>query len=255
MAIKRFLLLMAALFLWAVVPAFAELCPKCKDKAYTADIGVCKECGGTATSGAFALCPACSTKLHQCEHCREALSKSATYHTESPVAPVVAGLCPKCTDRSYTKDIGKCKECGGITFSGEFQLCLECSGKLRQCEHCRAALAAATPAVAIDLTRDGVYTSDPWEYRYSISNRGSRSEGYHGRLLFEENPPPEPGAVNDYYETPWGRMYWVGQPFVAFGAHGWMPKPLVRAKIGRLLNPPASAAPGEAKAEAKSGTE
>lgn len=161
-----------------------------------------------------------------------------------PAIAAVAALCPACQDRSYTKDIGQCKVCGGITTSGEFQLCLACSAKLHQCEHCRASLPAAAVATAIDRTKDGTYTAGRWEYRYTISNAGSRSEGYYGKLLFDGQPLPEPATLNDYYQTPWGAMYWVGEPFVAFGVHGWMPKPLPRGEAGQQLPVPQPAAAG-----------
>jgi len=71
---------MRALPAWSVVgfvllasSAVAGLCPKCKGKAYTTDIGKCVECGGDTSSGAFKLCRKCSAKLGQCEHCRAAL--------------------------------------------------------------------------------------------------------------------------------------------------------------------------------------
>jgi inhibitor of cysteine peptidase len=53
--------------------ALAELCPKCRDKAYIQSIGTCAECGGATSSGAFKLCKKCSAKLGQCEHCRAPL--------------------------------------------------------------------------------------------------------------------------------------------------------------------------------------
>lgn len=55
-------------------PARAELCGKCKDMMFTADIGRCAECGGGTSSGALKLCKACSAKLKQCEHCRASLA-------------------------------------------------------------------------------------------------------------------------------------------------------------------------------------
>ena len=54
-------------------PAVAELCKKCKDKAYIQTVGKCAECAGATGSGAFALCKGCSAKLGQCEHCRAKL--------------------------------------------------------------------------------------------------------------------------------------------------------------------------------------
>ena len=53
--------------------AAGDLCPKCKGKMYTQDVGKCKACGGDTSSGAFQLCKACSAKLKQCEHCRAPL--------------------------------------------------------------------------------------------------------------------------------------------------------------------------------------
>ena len=156
--------------------------------------------------------------------------------------PVIAGLCPPCRTRSYTKDIGECKECDGMTTSGQFQLCLSCSEKLHQCEHCRTALPETPEAARIDASADGVYQSGRWEYRYTVGNKGTRSEGYYGELLFDGHPVPEPPTLNDYHQTPWGPVYWVGSPVVAFGSHGWMPKPHVRQKIGQELPEPGSAA-------------
>lgn len=62
-----------ALVVIAGSAARAELCPKCRDKAYIQNIGTCAECGGATSSGAFKLCRKCSAKLGQCEHCRAAL--------------------------------------------------------------------------------------------------------------------------------------------------------------------------------------
>jgi len=40
---------------------------------FTADVGKCVVCGGDTTSGAHKLCPRCSARLGQCEHCRAPL--------------------------------------------------------------------------------------------------------------------------------------------------------------------------------------
>jgi len=63
---------MAVLWFFAG-PVAADLCPKCKGKAYILTVGVCKECGGAASSGAFKLCRKCSVRLGQCQHCRAPL--------------------------------------------------------------------------------------------------------------------------------------------------------------------------------------
>ena len=96
----------------------------------------------------------------------------------------------------------------------------------------------ATPA-NLDLTKNGQYASGAWAYVYSITNPGSRSEGYHGVLSYSPTELPAPLHINDFYESPWGRLYWVGKPEVLFGAHGWMPKPLAREPVGQAMIDPA----------------
>jgi hypothetical protein len=71
--------------------------------------------------------------------------------------------------------------------------------RLHQCEHCRAALPVTA---AIDLNKSENYVSGRWEYQYALSNEGSRSEGYYGKLLFDGKPLPEPENINDYFQTP-----------------------------------------------------
>ena len=64
----------------ALVPAIAAgaaaaLCKDCAGMMFTMDIGKCQACGeAKTTSGAHKLCPACSRKLNQCEHCRKLLA-------------------------------------------------------------------------------------------------------------------------------------------------------------------------------------
>ncbi|MBN2314004.1 MAG: hypothetical protein JXM79_08745 [Sedimentisphaerales bacterium] len=95
-----------------------------------------------------------------------------------------------------------------------------------------------TTSIDLDLTREGQHTSGAWTYDYSITAPGTRSEGYHGNLSYNQNELPNPMHINDFYETPWGRLYWVGKPVVLFGAHGWMPNPLAREPVGQaLINP------------------
>ncbi len=96
-----------------------------------------------------------------------------------------------------------------------------------------------TAATGLDLTQSGQHTSGAWTYIYSITNPGSRSEGYHGVLSYRQIELPAPGRINDFYETPWGRVYWVGKPVVLFGVHGWMPAPLARERMGQALIDPA----------------
>jgi hypothetical protein len=154
--------------------------------------------------------------------------------------PAFGALCEKCKDRSYTKDLGECSACGGLTTSGEFKLCQACSAKLGECAHCRAALAPTTDAkpAALDLERNGTYRADGWVYEVQITNEGSRSQGVVGTLSRQGVALPEPAHLNDYYVTPWGKLYWVGTPLVAFGAHGWMPKPAPHGPVGAELPRP-----------------
>jgi heat shock protein HslJ len=93
-----------------------------------------------------------------------------------------------------------------------------------------------------DYQNDHAFTSAPWEYRYSVGCKGTRSEGYFGVLLYNGNEVPVPGSINDHYQTPWGPLYWVGDPGTLFGDHGWMAHPLEREPIGSLLPDPAETA-------------
>ena len=93
-------------------------------------------------------------------------------------------------------------------------------------------------APPLDLTRAGAHTAGAWTYTYDISSPGTRSEGYHGKLSYNQIELPDPLHVNDFYESPWGPLYWVGRPVVLFGAHGWMPQPVAREPVGRALIDP-----------------
>ena len=54
--------------------ALADLCSRCADKTYTADLGKCVLCGAHTSSGAFKLCKKCSSKRNECECCRATLA-------------------------------------------------------------------------------------------------------------------------------------------------------------------------------------
>lgn len=69
--------LVAVLLVLAPAAARAELCAKCQQMSFTADVGTCQECKKQATSsGSHQLCGECSKKLGQCEHCRATLATS-----------------------------------------------------------------------------------------------------------------------------------------------------------------------------------
>jgi inhibitor of cysteine peptidase len=76
----------------------------------------------------------------------------------------------------------------------------------------------------IDPHKAGTYVFGPWKYRLDITDPDTRSEGRWGWLYYAGQRLPH-GAVNDYYRTPWGSMYWVDVPQPRWGAHGWMTGP------------------------------
>lgn len=76
----------ALVLLGAAAGARAELCNECKKYAFIQSIGTCEVCGKDTTSGAFRLCPACSARLRQCEHCRAALGPAAEAPAQVPAA-------------------------------------------------------------------------------------------------------------------------------------------------------------------------
>ncbi len=90
----------------------------------------------------------------------------------------------------------------------------------------------------IDLAKSGTYKSGPWEYRLVVTYPGSKSEGRVGTLLHGGKALPA-AKTNDYYVTPWGKIYHVGHRNMPFGDHGWIPRMKASAKIGKKLTPPA----------------
>jgi hypothetical protein len=90
--------------------------------------------------------------------------------------------------------------------------------------------------------KEGRNQVGPWGYEYSIAAKGTRSEGSYGKLFYNEQELATPAHINDYFETPWGRMYWVGFPPVIFGSHGWMTNPLTREPVGQALADPSTRA-------------
>jgi len=101
--------------------------------------------------------------------------------------------------------------------------------------------AATAPAIPVDLSKSGVYRSGRWEYRCLVQNAGTRRQDYFGKLLFDGKEVPAAG-LNDYYRTPWGKLYWVGELKVMFGGHGWTPRAMPSRPAGRQLSDPAAAA-------------
>ena len=107
---------------------------------------------------------------------------------------------------------------------------------------CADTESAPSPPSQAPVFKEGTHRAGPWQYEYSVANKGTRSEGYYGRLFYREQELATPGHVNDYYKTPWGPIYWVGKPPLMFGNHGWMASPLAREPVGQALADPATLA-------------
>jgi len=103
-------------------------------------------------------------------------------------------------------------------------------------------LVSPVPVIPIDTSKSDTYSSGRWEYQYTVSLPGSKSEGYYGKLLFDDKQVSPPENINDYYQTPWGKLYWVGQRPVPFGGHEWMPDAMPSRPEGKQLLDPAAAA-------------
>jgi inhibitor of cysteine peptidase len=160
--------------------------------------------------------------------------------------PVAGELCKDCRDKAYVLAVGECSSCGGETRSVAFKLCPKCSAEQGKCEHCLALLAVPPEQPdkeppkpkPIDPDKAGTYSFGKWTYRLEISDPGTRNEGKRGRLIYSDKALPD-AELNDFCATPWGMIYWVGNPRGSSGLHGWMPSPLAGAdRKGKLLSPP-----------------
>lgn len=170
-----------------------------------------------------------------------------------------AGLCEKCRNKSFIQAVGTCQRCGKTTSSKAFRLCAACSARLRQCEHCLAPLgpdgkpsprsqadakkseirilgpeSARPEAGKIDLKKSGQYAAGLWRYELEVIGVGTPKQLRVGRLYYAEHRAG-PAEINDYHKTPWGPMYWVGDP-KGPGDHGWLPLPASSpSRTGKLL--------------------
>jgi hypothetical protein len=95
---------------------------------------------------------------------------------------------------------------------------------------------AAAPSIAIP--KDEIRTSGDWIYRIIITQPGTRSQGRLGELLYSGKPLPVP-AINDYVETPWGKIYWHGlsieDGLMLWNDQGWMQTPRPRYDLGQKI--------------------
>jgi predicted secreted protein len=74
-------------------------------------------------------------------------------------------------------------------------------------------------------------------YRYEVTGLGTSGSQVRGRLAYGGNEVPAP-QVNDFYKTPWGYMYWVGDDGDDAAKRGWLMSPLTGvSRRGRELTP------------------
>ncbi|MCK4982151.1 MAG: hypothetical protein KAS17_04455 [Victivallaceae bacterium] len=76
----------------------------------------------------------------------------------------------------------------------------------------------------IDFNNSGTYTSGKWKYVYTITNKGSKSQGCLGELFYN-GKRVRPLRFLDFRKTPWGEIIQGGVTSVMSGkAEGWMPR-------------------------------
>jgi inhibitor of cysteine peptidase len=239
------------------------MCGKCREMMFIESQGKCVDCGGPTTSGALQLCPKCSAKRHQCEHCLAKTTAQDEAAIETPVEPAPAG--PSLTESTPTKvpddahpispaapsnvDTGP-RDSGGTAVvpplessAPKFAPAVKAPETTVLPGPAGTESPAAKPAPQlkrISPARPGTYTSGKWQFRMEITNGGARNEGRWGWLTYDGQKLPR-GNVNDFYVTPWGPMYWVDVPTTNWGMHGFMPIPLPQnPRQGRALALPAN---------------
>jgi inhibitor of cysteine peptidase len=90
-----------------------------------------------------------------------------------------------------------------------------------------------------DTKKPGSYVAGLWQYDLEILSSGTRRESRVGRLTYAGRQAG-PAGLNDFHNTPWGPIYWVGNP-KGPGDHGWLPRPAERVeRKGKLLPLPGS---------------
>jgi len=91
----------------------------------------------------------------------------------------------------------------------------------------------------LDTKKPGSYVAGLWQYDLEILASGSRRQSRVGRLAYAGRQA-RPAEVNDFHNTPWGPIYWVGNP-KGPGDHGWLPRPADGVdRKGKLLPLPGS---------------
>ncbi len=91
---------------------------------------------------------------------------------------------------------------------------------------------------SIDQPKDETRTSGDWTYRIIITQPRTRSQGRLGELLYKGTHLPVP-SINDYVETPWGKIYWHGlgveNGLMLWNDQGWMQAPRPRSDLGQKI--------------------
>ncbi len=250
-------------------PGLAAMCGKCHDLMFVDSQGKCIDCGGPTSSGALQLCPKCSAKRHQCEHCLSKLSDK----DEAAVEPAPVG--PSLPEQPLTKEPDTFRPVAPAAPSRAETGSRDAGGKGVEPQPIPT-VPAFTPSTTdkpavlpgpasqsppelptapqpkrINPTRPGTYTAGQWQFRLEITSAGTRNEGRWGWLTFDGQKLPR-GNVNDYYITPWGPMYWVDVPTTNWGMHGFMPIPLPQnQRQGRALALPGNLATASAPPASK----
>ena len=247
----------------------AAFCGKCRDLMFIDSEGKCIDCGGPTASAALRLCPKCSARRHQCEHCLAATTEkdepasqgkpadpapeqprdsdshggaaqnsdaqgkppqawTTPANNGSPAKPDETAVQPTDPEINALRSAARAEKPAPLDFLPESK---------------PPAVLPPDPTVPprlkpINPAKAGTYTWEKWRYQLQIIGAGTRAEGRWGWLTFDGQKLPR-GEVNDYYNTPWGPIYWVDVPATAWGVHGWMPVPLTQnRRQGRALPPP-----------------
>jgi len=98
-----------------------------------------------------------------------------------------------------------------------------------------AATALATNTAApklqvIKTNKSGIYISGKWKYIFTITNKGSKSQGCIGELYYN-GKRVIPARFLDLRKTPWGNIVWVGNPPLLWKPKGWMLRKTSSAKL------------------------
>ncbi len=72
--------------------------------------------------------------------------------------------------------------------------------------------------------KNATYVSGDWKYVFTITAKGTRSEGRGGELFHQGLKVPDlpEKQKGDYYPTPWGNMIWNGRESSLWVPKGWL---------------------------------